>query len=97
MFSPLTREEITQVVEIQFAGVRKMMEGNGMALTVTPAAVEHIAALGFDPQYGARPIKRVIQKLVLNELSRMILSGKIDRDSEIEIDVEKGALVFGNK
>ena len=97
MFRPLTRNEITQVVELQLGLVQKMVGINGILLSVTPKAIARIANLGFDPQYGARPIKRVIQKQVLNELSKLMLSGKVDRDSEIEIDEENGTLVFKNQ
>ncbi len=97
MFRPLTRKEITRVVELQLGLVQKSLETNGITLTVTPKAIEWIASLGYDPQYGARPIKRVIQKQVLNEVSKLILSGTVDRDSEIMIDEEKGSLVFKNR
>ncbi|MEI7662982.1 MAG: AAA family ATPase, partial [Bacteroidota bacterium] len=97
MFQPLTRTEIARVVELQLGMVREMAEKNGLMLTVTPKAISFIANRGFDPQYGARPIKRVIQKQVLNELSRMILEGKVNRDAGIEIDEENGALVFNNR
>jgi len=93
MFSPLSMEEIVKVVELQIAGVQQMLEKNNVKLTVTPAAVDHIARAGFDPQYGARPVKRVIQRELLNELSKMILEGKVDRDSEIVIDEKGGKLV----
>jgi ATP-dependent Clp protease ATP-binding subunit ClpB len=96
MFKPLTMEEITRVVELQLGLVQKMLEKNNIVFSVTPGAIAHIAQLGFDPQYGARPIKRVIQKQVLNELSKMILEGKVDRDSEIEIGEKGGVLTFSN-
>ncbi|MEI6684078.1 MAG: ATP-dependent chaperone ClpB [Bacteroidota bacterium] len=97
MFQPLTRKEITRVVELQLALVQKSLENNGITLSVTPRAIGWVANLGYDPQYGARPIKRVIQKQVLNEVSKLILSGTVDRDSEIMIDEENGALVFKNR
>jgi len=96
MFQPLTRKEITRVVELQLGLVQKSLESNGITLSVTPGAIEWIASLGYDPQYGARPIKRVIQKQVLNEISKLILSGSVDRDAEIMIEEEKGALIFKN-
>ena len=94
MFRPLSMEEIRQVVEIQLAAVRDMLEHNGIRMRVTPAAVEHIAMAGFDPQYGARPIKRVIQREVLNELSKRILDGSVDREVEIVVDVHGGRIAF---
>jgi ATP-dependent Clp protease ATP-binding subunit ClpB len=97
MFKPLTLDEIRQVVVMQLGLAQVMLGANGVSLTFTPAAVDHIASQGFDPQYGARPIKRVIQKQVLNELSRMILAGTVDRDAGISIGVLDGALVFENK
>ena len=97
MFKPLSMDEITQVVELQLKMVQQMLGKNNIAFSVTPKAITHIAHLGFDPQYGARPIKRVIQRQVLNELSKMILEGKVDRDSEVEIDENGGELTFSNR
>ena len=97
MFQPLTKEEIYQIVELQLQIIRRMLSKNDISLNATPEAVRLIADQGFDPQYGARPIKRLIQKQVLNELSRMILSGKVDRNMDIEIDAEGHNLVFRNR
>jgi ATP-dependent Clp protease ATP-binding subunit ClpB len=97
MFQPLTKEEIIKVVELQLGIIRKMLEKNGIRLTTTPKAIQLIATLGFDPQFGARPIKRVIQKNLLNELSKMILEGKVDKDSTIKVDEKNGKLVFRNE
>ncbi|ABS56121.1 ATPase AAA-2 domain protein [Methanoregula boonei 6A8] len=96
MFKPLTEDEIRTVVEIQLEGVQKMLEKSDVRLTATKKAIRFIAALGFDPQFGARPIKRVIQKNLLNELSKMILEGKVQKDKEIVVDEKGGKLVFGN-
>ncbi|MCL1971047.1 MAG: ATP-dependent chaperone ClpB [Candidatus Bathyarchaeota archaeon] len=96
MFQPLTREEISKIVENQFSSVQKLLEKNGIHLTVTKKAVEHIAENGFDPQFGARPIKRVIQKKVVNELSKMILADKIDKNAAIIVDEKDGQIVFKN-
>lgn len=96
MFSPLTRDEIRQVVRLQMEQVSRMMEKNDMALRVTDQAIGFLADAGYDPMFGARPIKRVIQKMVLNELSKQILDGNIDKESVITLDVSKGALVFRN-
>ncbi len=97
MFQPLTKEEIYQIVDLQLQIIRRMLSKNDISLYATPEAVRLIADQGFDPQYGARPIKRLIQKQVLNELSRMILSGKVDRNMDIEIDAEGHNLVFRNR
>ncbi|HTX88622.1 MAG TPA: AAA family ATPase, partial [Bacteroidales bacterium] len=97
MFSPLTREEIRKVVELQLGYVRQMLGKNEIKLEVTDPALDLIARLGFDPQYGARPIKRVLQKMLLNELSKMILEGKVETSSEIIVDEKDGKLVFRNK
>jgi ATP-dependent Clp protease ATP-binding subunit ClpB len=97
MFQPLTQEEISKIVENQLAGIEKMLEKNGVHMTATKKAVEHIAKIGFDPQFGARPIKRVIQKEVLNELSKMILAEKVNREAKIVVDEKDGQLVFKNK
>ena len=96
MFKPLTEDEIRTVVEIQLGGVQKMLEKSDIRLTATKKAIRFIATLGFDPQFGARPIKRVIQKNLLNELSKMILEGKVQKDKEIVVDEKGGKLVFGN-
>jgi len=97
MFQPLTQEEIMDVVRLQLGIVEKMLEKNNIRLSATDKAIEFIGHIGFDPQYGARPIKRVLQKQVLNELSKMILQGKVDKDADIVIDVKDGGLVFENR
>ena len=96
MFTPLNRENVQQIVEIQFKGISKMLEENGIHLTATPEAIDWLAQLGFDPQFGARPVKRVIQKRVLNELSKQILAAKVVKDSQIVLDVFNNDFVFRN-
>ncbi|MDH6341211.1 ATP-dependent Clp protease ATP-binding subunit ClpB [Parabacteroides sp. PFB2-12] len=96
MFTPLNEEEIRQIVTLQLNSVKKMLAGNGIALEFTDAALRFISDEGFDPQFGARPVKRVIQKYVLNELSKEILAAKIDRNRPIVIDREGEGLVFKN-
>jgi ATP-dependent Clp protease ATP-binding subunit ClpB len=96
MFQPLTREELRKVVELQIRSVQNALEKNNIKLTATKRAVDYIAETGYDPQFGARPIKRVIQRSLLNELSKMILDGKVDRDSVIVVDEKNGGLVFRN-
>jgi len=97
MFNPLTRDEITKIVELQLEKVKKQLTESGIKLTVSTDAIEWISQLGYDPQLGARPLKRVIQTKVLNELSKMILSGEVHRDSEIVLDFIDDKLVFFNK
>jgi ATP-dependent Clp protease ATP-binding subunit ClpB len=97
MFQPLTQEQIRSVVELQVNGVRNMLEKSGIDLKLSKKAIDFLAKTGFDPQFGARPIKRVIQKYLLNELSKLILEGKVDKDAEIFIDEKDGMLIFKNK
>ncbi|HMK94820.1 MAG TPA: ATP-dependent chaperone ClpB [Candidatus Limnocylindrales bacterium] len=97
MFQPLTEEEVRKIVENQLKGVQKMLEKNNIKIDVTKKAIDYIAKIGFDPQFGARPIKRVIQKEVINELSKMILQDKVDKNSAILIDEKNGKLFFKNK
>jgi len=96
MFEPLTGEEIRQVVELQVNMIRQLLEKNDMNLEVSPAAIDYLAVAGFDPQYGARPIKRLIQREILNNLSKMILEGSVDRNADIRLDFRDGHLVFSN-
>jgi ATP-dependent Clp protease ATP-binding subunit ClpB len=97
MFQSLTREEVRRIVELQLKIIQKMLEKSSVKLNITKKAVDFISIVGFDPQFGARPIKRVIQKNLLNELSKMILEEKVDKNSEIVVDEKKGKLVFANK
>jgi ATP-dependent Clp protease ATP-binding subunit ClpB len=96
MFSPLSKAEIESVVKLQLDQVVAMLDKSGIQLSYTPAAVNLISDAGFDPQYGARPVKRVIQRKVLNELSRKILDGSITKDSRIIADANNGELTFLN-
>ncbi|MDR3269777.1 MAG: ATP-dependent chaperone ClpB [Tannerella sp.] len=96
MFTPLDEEEIRRIVGLQLNGICRMLEKNGLTLTFTDAAETLIAAKGYDPQYGARPVKRVIQDLVLNELSKQILGASIDRSRPVVIDETDSRLVFSN-
>ena len=96
MFTPLTEQEIRQIVGLQLKGIERMAAANGIALQFSDAAVAYLAEKGYDPQFGARPVKRAIQELVLNALSKQILSGKIDRGHAVKVDFRKGQLVFGN-
>ena len=96
MFLPLTKPEIAQVVTLQINAVKKMLEPQGFTLEVTPAAIDLLADEGFDPEFGARPVKRAIQRLVLNDLSKKILSDEVSREKPITIDAGADGLVFRN-
>jgi len=89
MFQPLTRDEVRQIVELQIVHLQKMMKQNDITFSVTSGAIDWLAQLGYDPQFGARPLKRVIQKRVMNELSKQILAGKINKEDSIELSVDK--------
>lgn len=97
MFEPLSRENVTEIVRIQFNNIRKQLEEQNIHLSASEEAIDWLAQLGYDPQFGARPIKRVMQKQVLNELSKQILSGKINKEHEIVLDVFDNQFVFMNK
>ena len=94
VFTPLGRKEIDEIVRIQLDSTARLLQVNGIELRYTPAAVEWIGKEGYDPEFGARPVRRVIQHVVLNELSKSILSGAVDRSSVITLDVEDGQLRF---
>lgn len=96
MFLPLTKEEIAQVVTLQMNAVKKMLEPQGFTLNVTPSAIGYLADEGFDPEFGARPVKRAIQRCVLNDLSKKILSDEVSREKPITIDADSNGLVFRN-
>jgi ATP-dependent Clp protease ATP-binding subunit ClpB len=88
MFSPLDRHQIQDIVRIQFDELAKRLEENDIYISISPEATEWLAQLGYDPQFGARPLKRVIQKKIMNELSKQILSGAIHKEEHIEIDID---------
>ena len=96
MFEPLTRRDIERIVDIQLGIVRKMLEENGIRLEYTDAARKWIADAGYDPLYGARPVKRTIQRYVVNDLSKRILAGEVDRSKPISIDADDKGLTFKN-
>lgn len=97
MFTPLNEEEIRQIVSLQLNGVKSMLAQNGVALNFTNEALAFITDKGYDPQFGARPVKRVIQRYVLNELSKALLSGRIDKNHPITIDSNGTELIFKNE
>lgn len=96
MFTPLTETEIQQVVTLQLNGLKKQLAESGITLEVTQEALQFIAHEGYDPQFGARPVKRVIQRYVLNELSKQIISGKVDNKKPIVVKMQNGILAFEN-
>ena len=97
-FKPLTKEQIGQVVELQMNRVKKMLAPQGFELRWTPAAIQYLAEVGYDPEFGARPVKRAIQDYVLNDLSKKILAEEVSREKPIVIDhTKEGGLVFENK
>ncbi len=96
MFEPLTKRDIEKIVDIQMNGIRRMLGENGIRLEYTAAAKELMAQLGYDPMYGARPVKRVIQREVINDLSKRILAGEVDRERPIRIDADGDRLTFSN-
>ena len=96
MFLPLTKDEIAQVVSLQMNAVKKMLEPQGFTLNVTDAAIRYLADAGYDPEFGARPVKRAIQRLVLNDLSKKILAEEVSREKPIVIDANGAGLQFRN-
>lgn len=96
MFTPLNEKEIEEIVGLQIKSIQKMLATSGITLEVTPKALHYLAEEGYDPEFGARPVKRVIHRVVLNRLSKDILAQKVDKDKPIVIDVEGEELVFKN-
>ena len=96
MFLPLRKDEIANVVRLQINAVRRMLEPQGFQLNVTDAAIDALATEGYDPEFGARPVKRAIQRCILNDLSRKLLSEEVSREKPITIDAAEGRLVFRN-
>ena len=97
MFTPLNQENIREIVRLQLKSVTKLLAKQSITLDATPEAIDYLAKRGFDPDFGARPVKRVIQKEVMNQLSKEILSGKVATDSIILLDSFDGELVFRNQ
>ena len=96
MFTPLDEEQIRQIVTMQLKGVKKMLAKNGITLEVTDAAINLLGKAGYDPEFGARPVKRAIQSMVLNQLSKDIIAAKVNRDHPIIIDSDGDSLIFKN-
>jgi len=97
MFTPLTSENIAQIVGLQLKSVTKMLAQQGITMDATPEAIQYLSEKGYDPQFGARPVKRVIQRDVLNQLSKEILAGRVKPDSIILLDAFDNELVFRNQ
>ena len=97
MFLPLTHDQIKQVVSLQIQGITKILEGNGVKLKLTDEALNFLADAGYDPEFGARPVKRAIQRYLLNDLSKTMLAQNIDREKPIVVRVKDGALEFSNE
>ncbi|MBI2721528.1 MAG: ATP-dependent chaperone ClpB [Bacteroidetes bacterium] len=96
MFEPLSREDVASIVKIQFQHIKKRLAEQEIDLTISEEAIDWLAQLGYDPQFGARPVKRVMQKQILNELSKQVLAGKIDKAKPITIDMFEKQFVFRN-
>jgi len=96
MFAPLTEKEINDIVRLQFIIIQKMLKAQNISIDITDEAVKWIGKAGFDPHYGARPVKRIIQKEILNELSKKIIANSIDKDKKIIVDKDEKGLVFRN-
>ncbi|AWM34721.1 ATP-dependent chaperone ClpB [Hymenobacter nivis] len=96
MFQPLKRKEIRRIVDIQFRQIQQRLQEAGISLEATSEVLDYLGEQGFDPQFGARPLKRVLQRVILNELSKEILSGKVSKDAVVEAVLEDGAVKFEN-
>jgi ATP-dependent Clp protease ATP-binding subunit ClpB len=97
MFQPLMRSEIKSIVKIQLDNLKKMLESNHIELQFTDYLLDYLAEQGYDPQFGARPLKRLIQKQIVNQLSKKILAGDIDRSHPVLVDVFDNVVVFRNE
>jgi len=97
MFTPLTKNEIKEIVRLQFNRIAVMLRENEIEVTISEDAVQWITDKGYDPQYGARPIKRLLEKNIVSELSKAMLDGSVTKENSILIDCKKDALVFTNQ
>ncbi|MEN9372035.1 MAG: ATP-dependent chaperone ClpB, partial [Bacteroidota bacterium] len=96
MFQPLSRKDVRQIIEVQLKGLKSLVQSSGINLDFSKYAVDFLAENGFDPQFGARPLKRLIQKEIINQLSKKILAGEVDRTKNVTVDVFDGVVVFRN-
>ena len=97
MFRPLEKDQIKQIVNLQIKGIQKLLASQEVSLEVSDKAVDLIAAEGFDPEFGARPVKRALQRMLLNDLSKKLIAGEVDRTKPIVVDASGGKLVFSNR
>jgi ATP-dependent Clp protease ATP-binding subunit ClpB len=98
MFTPLTRENVRKIVELQFVDISAKLNEQGVSIEMSEEALDWLSQLGYDPQFGARPLKRVLQRKILNELSKEILMGNIHKDSKIAVKLDKqNQFVFENR
>jgi ATP-dependent Clp protease ATP-binding subunit ClpB len=97
MFSPLLQKQMAAIVKIQLHNLKKIVAENGMQIEFSDYLIDYLSDQGFDMQLGARPLKRLIQKMVVNELSKKILSGEIDKTKKVLIDIFDGVIVFRNE
>jgi ATP-dependent Clp protease ATP-binding subunit ClpB len=97
MFSPLLQKQMAAIVKIQLNNLKQLVAENGMQIEFSNYLIEFLSEQGFDMQFGARPLKRLIQKMVVNELSKKILSGEIDKTKKVIIDIFDGVIVFRNE
>lgn len=96
MFQPLNKDQIEQIVRLQINGIKKMLEDNGVTLQMSDQAIDFIATAGYDPEFGARPVKRAIQRYLLNDLSKKLLSQEVDRSKPIIVERSSDGLIFRN-
>jgi ATP-dependent Clp protease ATP-binding subunit ClpB len=96
MFHPLTMENVKDILKMQLKNIQKLLEEKGISLIITDYAIEYLCNKGFDPAYGARPIKRLLQKELVNELAKTLLEGKLNKEKPIIVDCFDDALVFRN-
>jgi len=96
MFKPLTKEQVREIVRLQFKRIQQRLKDQGIEASMSDAAVDYVARVGYDPVFGARPIRRIMQREILNELAKKIIADEVDRKKPIIIDVEGDHLVFKN-
>ena len=96
MFQPLNKPQIEQIVRLQIKGIQKMLEDNGVTLQMSDEAIDFLATAGYDPEFGARPVKRAIQRYLLNDLSKKLLSQEVNREKPIIVECEGDGLKFRN-
>ena len=96
MFTPLSESQISEIVKIQLNHIIGMLHENGVILEVSESALRYIAHEGYDPQFGARPVKRAIQRYILNDLSKELIGGKLDNNKPIRVEFDNNKLTFSN-